>query len=127
MTTKFLAAFALASVVATSAFADGNTPQSNPPVIAATQSSGLTRAQVRGELVALEKAGYSHTGEDTDYPVGVQAAEARVAQNSATAVAAATTTVAQDHAVKKFSFIHMIHSLPQQTAADYTKSIYFGG
>jgi hypothetical protein len=45
--------------------------QSNQPV---------TRAQVRAELVQLEKAGYSPSqGDHSTYPVQIQAAEARVA------------------------------------------------
>lgn len=45
--------------------------QSNQPV---------TRAQVRSELVQLEKAGYTPGGGDqTTYPAQIQAAEARVA------------------------------------------------
>ncbi|MFM0632824.1 DUF4148 domain-containing protein [Paraburkholderia xenovorans] len=43
------------------------------------------RAQVRAELVQLEKAGYQvGDGDHTTYPAGIQAAEARVAaQNGA--------------------------------------------
>ena len=45
--------------------------QSNAPV---------TRAQVRAELAQLEKAGYRvGDGDNTHYPEGIQAAEARVA------------------------------------------------
>ncbi|MGA7782476.1 MAG: DUF4148 domain-containing protein [Paraburkholderia sp.] len=45
--------------------------QSNQPV---------TRAQVRAELVQLEKAGYNPSqGDHSTYPVQIQAAEARVA------------------------------------------------
>ncbi|WP_207001733.1 DUF4148 domain-containing protein [Trinickia mobilis] len=41
----------------------------------------VTRAQVRAQLVQLEKAGYnpSHSGRDPYYPEDIQAAEARVA------------------------------------------------
>jgi hypothetical protein len=56
------------------------------PALSFAQSNApVTRAQVRAELVQLEKAGY-HPGDDqTHYPVAVQAAEARVAaQNGAT-------------------------------------------
>lgn len=56
--------------------------QSNQPV---------TRAQVRAELVQLEKAGYSAAnGRDPYYPSDVQAAEARVAAQNATAQADTT-------------------------------------
>ncbi|SAK98215.1 purine nucleoside phosphorylase [Caballeronia hypogeia] len=38
----------------------------------------LTRAQVRAELVQLEKAGYNPNISDPSYPSNIQAAEARV-------------------------------------------------
>jgi hypothetical protein len=58
-----------------------------PVVSFAQQSNGpVTRAQVRAELVQLEKAGYQPgRGNDLYYPAQLQAAEARVAaQNGAT-------------------------------------------
>ena len=50
------------------------------PVVAFAQSNGgATRAQVRAELVQLEKAGYNPaTSNPDDYPQNVQAAEAKV-------------------------------------------------
>jgi Domain of unknown function (DUF4148) len=51
------------------------------PTFALAQANGpLTRAQVRAELVQLERAGYQPGGgEDAHYPQDIQAAEARVA------------------------------------------------
>jgi hypothetical protein len=57
-----------------------------PAVSSFAQSDApVSRAQVRAELVQLEKAGYQPgTGDQADYPVQIQAAEARVAaQNNA--------------------------------------------
>ena len=57
-----------------------------PVVSFAQQSNGpVTRAQVRAELVQLQKAGYHvGDGDQTTYPAGIQAAEAKVAaQNGA--------------------------------------------
>ena len=56
------------------------------PVVSFAQSNApVTRAQVRAELVQLEKAGYNPArGEDPYYPADIQAAEAKVAaQNGA--------------------------------------------
>ncbi|MFM0731714.1 DUF4148 domain-containing protein [Paraburkholderia sediminicola] len=56
------------------------------PLAAFSQTSQpVTRAQVRAELVQLEKAGYNPATANTDdYPANIQAAEARVAaQNGA--------------------------------------------
>lgn len=50
------------------------------PVLSFAQSNTpVTRAQVRAELVQLEKTGYRPGDDDVHYPVAVQAAEARVA------------------------------------------------
>lgn len=52
-----------------------------PVAVFAQDNAPLTRAQVRAELVQLEKAGYKPAvGEDPHYPEALQAAEARVAQ-----------------------------------------------
>jgi hypothetical protein len=60
------------------------------PVASFAQSNQpVTRAQVRAELIQLEKAGYDPVGDQTDYPANLQAAQARVnAQNGTTAQAA---------------------------------------
>jgi Domain of unknown function (DUF4148) len=58
------------AIPAVSSFAQSNAP--------------VTRAQVRAELVQLEKAGYQPGRDDPQYPRDIQAAEARVsAQNAA--------------------------------------------
>lgn len=66
---SLIKAFALAVVIAApvASFAQSNQP--------------LTRAEVRSQLVQLEKAGYNpgRTGRDPYYPEDIQAAEARVA------------------------------------------------
>ncbi|APA88206.1 DUF4148 domain-containing protein [Paraburkholderia sprentiae WSM5005] len=51
------------------------------PVVSFAQSQphqALTHAEVRAELVQLEKAGYSPAGDNTQYPQNIQAAEARI-------------------------------------------------
>jgi type II secretory pathway pseudopilin PulG len=59
------------------------------PVASFAQSSNqpLTRAEVRNQLIQLERAGYNPgQSNDTNYPSDIQAAEARVqAQNPAVA------------------------------------------
>lgn len=57
------------------------------PLAAFAQSNQpVTRAQVRAELVQLEKAGYNPaTSNAYDYPANIQAAEARVAAQNAQA------------------------------------------
>jgi hypothetical protein len=58
------------------------------PAVSFAQSNQqpLTRAEVKAQLVQIEKAGYNPaTSNDYDYPANIQAAEARVAaQNSGT-------------------------------------------
>jgi opacity protein-like surface antigen len=49
------------------------------PVASFAQSNQpVTRAQVRSDLMQLEKAGYNPGGDHNDYPADIQAAEARV-------------------------------------------------
>jgi hypothetical protein len=56
------------------------------PGFAFAQSNGpVTRAQVRAELVQLERAGYNPAGDRTQYPVNIQAAEQRVAAENGVA------------------------------------------
>jgi Domain of unknown function (DUF4148) len=57
------------------------------PLAAFAQSNQpVTRAQVRAELVQLEKAGYDPAMSNSiDYPANIQAAEARVAAQNTTA------------------------------------------
>ncbi|CAM2156563.1 MULTISPECIES: DUF4148 domain-containing protein [Paraburkholderia] len=67
------------------------------PVASFAQSNGgMTRAQVRAELVQLEQAGYRPgDGDNAHYPEAIQAAEAKVAaQNSAVGGAAAGSSAA---------------------------------
>ncbi|MEX3957560.1 DUF4148 domain-containing protein [Trinickia sp. EG282A] len=88
------------------------------PVASFAQSNQpITRAQVRADLVQLEKAGYSPTrGADPYYPSDIQAAEARVAAQNGSAAGAAdvggvsTGSAASGHA----------------SDTTGTKSIYFG-
>jgi hypothetical protein len=57
------------------------------PLAAFSQTNQpLTRAQVRAEVIQLEKAGYDPaTANAYDYPANIQAAEARVAAQNAAA------------------------------------------
>lgn len=50
-----------------------------PALASAQETAPVTRAQVRAELVQLEKAGYTPgAGDQATYPAQLQAAEARV-------------------------------------------------
>jgi len=70
---SLIRAVALAAVLAVPAMSFAQSQPDNGPV---------TRAQVRNELVQLEKAGYRANQKDLYYPDQLQAAQARVdAQN----------------------------------------------
>jgi opacity protein-like surface antigen len=61
------------------------------PVAAFAQANQpVTRAQVRAELVQLEKAGYQPGHADPHYPADIQAAQARVDAQNGTGQAATT-------------------------------------
>jgi hypothetical protein len=63
---------------------------------AQTPSGQLTRAQVHADLIRVEQAGYRPGGGDNDYPVEIQAAEAKIAeQDGALRAADAVGGVAQ--------------------------------
>ncbi|RKE37784.1 uncharacterized protein DUF4148 [Paraburkholderia sp. BL23I1N1] len=56
------------------------------PVASFAQSNQpATRAQVRAELIQLEKAGYQPARSDPYYPADIQAAQSRVAAQNGTA------------------------------------------
>jgi hypothetical protein len=57
-----------------------------PAVSFAQSNQPVTRAEVRAQLIQLEKAGYNPAEADpNNYPADLQAAEARVAASNATA------------------------------------------
>jgi hypothetical protein len=61
------------------------------PVASFAQASQpVTRAQVRAELVQLEKAGYNPVSDDADYPANIQQAQARVDAQQGTTIGANT-------------------------------------
>jgi hypothetical protein len=49
------------------------------PAVSFAQSQSLTRAEVKAQLVQVERAGYNPGMDHTTYPAEIQAAEARVA------------------------------------------------
>jgi len=62
----------------------------NAPMLAFAQSVNanhgpVTRAEVRAELAAVERVGYQPSATDPTYPASIQAAEAKVTQQHATA------------------------------------------
>jgi Domain of unknown function (DUF4148) len=104
---SFIQALAIAAVLAVPAVSFA---QSNAPV---------TRAEVRAQLIQLEKAGYNPSDADNaNYPADIQKAEARVASENGAAngyggVANGSSASGAGAAV-----------LPANTGN--TKSIYFG-
>lgn len=51
----------------------------------AQEQSGLTRAQVEGQLAQLEQAGYNPNGEHADYPAKTEALQAKIDAQNGTA------------------------------------------
>jgi hypothetical protein len=101
--------------------------QSNQPV---------TRAEVKAQLVQLEKAGYQPTKKDTQYPRDLQAAEARVsaANGAATDVGGVTDGTSASgthHALRSFdravaNLGHKVKASIRPDANDGMKPVYFG-
>lgn len=65
-----------------------------PALSFAQSSQPITRAEVKAELVQLQRAGYSPASDNTQYPANLQAALARVSAENG-AVASAYGGVAQ--------------------------------
>jgi hypothetical protein len=59
-----------------------------PALSFAQTNHPLTRADVRAELVQLQKAGYNPASDNTQYPNNIQSALARIAAESGSAAAA---------------------------------------
>jgi hypothetical protein len=88
------------------------------PVASFAQSNEpVTRAQVRAELVQLEKAGYEPSRADRYYPADLQAAQNRVAEHNGTA----------QPAISSYGGAATGSSQSGRTgSANGAKSIYFG-
>src|ERR1700686_1971660 len=85
------------------------------PVASFAQSNQpVTRAQVRAELIQLEKPGYEPGRADPYYPANIQAAHARVAAQNGTAESAYGGAVSGSS--------QSGHPVP----ANGPKSVYFG-
>ncbi|MFC0397456.1 DUF4148 domain-containing protein [Paraburkholderia rhizosphaerae] len=95
------------------------------PVVSFAQSNQapVTRAQVRAELVQLEKAGYNPAmSNDATYPADIQAAERRVqAQNAAQGVAQQPTADSGYGAVEGGT-----SQAGKPIQIDRSQSVYFG-
>ncbi|MCA8101807.1 DUF4148 domain-containing protein [Burkholderia contaminans] len=63
------------------------------PIVAFAQTTdhAVTRADVRADLVRVEKAGYRPISNDPNYPEDIQTAEAKVAVQQAQSAAARPT------------------------------------
>jgi hypothetical protein len=103
-------AIAAALVVPVASFAQANQP--------------VTRAQVRAELVQLEKAGYNPASDDVDYPANIQAAQARVDAQNGTAVAANTANTS-GYGAPAVGTSQAGHAATLPAKAD-RNSVYFG-
>ena len=82
-----------------------------PGFAQAREDGPVTRAQVRAELVQLERAGYNPTGDQTTYPAQIQAAEARVAAQqgeSQTSYGGANETSSASGHASRLSFLDRI-------------------
>jgi hypothetical protein len=109
MNIKNIAALTLAAALTAPAFAgvDYHSPEAPAVAVTQTQPAGLTRAQVRAELVQVEKAGYRG---HTSYPAEIQVAEAKVsAQNGATGVGGVAdgSSDAGHRGISKFDWTEM--------------------
>lgn len=67
---------------------------------AQASNAPITRAEVRADLIRVEKAGYNPHGSDLYYPADIQAAEAKVAAQDGSSAAQAVGGVAMTGATQ---------------------------
>ncbi|HEV3430676.1 MAG TPA: DUF4148 domain-containing protein [Paraburkholderia sp.] len=98
------------------------------PVASFAQSNGpVTRAQVRAELVQLEKAGYSPArGNDPHYPDDILAAEAKVAAQNSAVGGVADGSSASGGPVTTAATAANAATAAARPAYDGMKPVYFG-
>ncbi|MCC8394788.1 DUF4148 domain-containing protein [Paraburkholderia sp. MMS20-SJTR3] len=96
-----------------------------PAAAFAQASQPVTRAQVRAELVQLEKAGYNPVGDQATYPANIQAAQARVdAEHGNVAVASKADT--SGYGAPAAGTSQAGHAAPVLPAKADRNSVYFG-
>ncbi|CDY76205.1 hypothetical protein BGLT_05278 [Caballeronia glathei] len=88
------------------------------PALANAQNNGpVTRAQVKAELIQLEKAGYDPASDQVDYPENLQAAQRRVnAQNAAAASGYGASTDS-----RSASGSHFVRPVSNVNPVDYNR------
>ncbi|MCA8092858.1 DUF4148 domain-containing protein [Burkholderia anthina] len=92
------------------------------PIASFAQSDqGLTRAQVRADLVQLEQNGYKPLASDAQYPQNVQAAEQRIQPNQPMLAHADTSGYGAVATTAGQSGRRMTHEAPNPV-----NSVYFG-
>jgi hypothetical protein len=110
-------AICLALIAGTFAASTASFAQSNDPI---------TRAQVRAELVQVEKAGYDPTGDQNNYPANIQAAEAKIsAQNYQPSTMNVSTKVAKAGTSRSHGTSDTV--LPNCVGPVDFCNVYFGG
>jgi hypothetical protein len=99
------------------------------PVLSFAQSSDpITRAEVRADLIQVEKAGYTPSGDQIDYPANVQAAEARIAAQNGQQPAKQVSSGMQKTLGSRFhSLTHMKTSGSTCVGPVSFCNTYFGG
>jgi Domain of unknown function (DUF4148) len=93
------------------------------PIVSFAQSNQqpVTRAEVKAQLIQVEKAGYNPNGDNITYPADIQAAEAKVNAQNGTAVAAANTSGYGGNAVGATQ-----SGIAKPTNVDVIHPLYFG-
>jgi hypothetical protein len=111
-------AFAMKSIIHAAAVA----ALLSAPVFAFAQSNEpVTRAEVKGELTQLERAGYSPANDEANYPTNLQAAEARVNTSVASQSGRGVNTDGYGGTLSRSSETGTRRALPGDRS-----SIYFG-
>ncbi|WP_454725202.1 MULTISPECIES: DUF4148 domain-containing protein [Cupriavidus] len=87
----------------------------------------VTRAEVRADLIRLEKAGYDPHADNATYPADIQAAEAKVAAQDQLAREGKTGTAAATPAAAQATGMPMQASTDMVPRIDLPRSPFYAG
>jgi hypothetical protein len=92
-----------------------------PALAQAQQNAPVTRAEVKADLVQLERAGYNPASDQTTYPANIQAAEARVNAQPASYGGASEGSSASGHVLHSNFLSRIVRPQADANPVDFNR------
>jgi hypothetical protein len=92
-----------------------------PGFAQASDNAAVTRAEVKAQLVQLERAGYNPAGDQTTYPANIQAAQARVDAETSSFGGASDGASASGRSTNSASLSRTIRSAANANPVDFDR------